>query len=382
MKELSIVLVLLLVPSVAFGQGPTVTGHSGILSAGGTITVTGSDFGVKDPVPPVLFDDFESHADGFVYGTGWNYDESSVPAPWDSWWYSGDATSDIYRPVLTVIDSLQAEGRGKCLEIRHPSPRNVAYMVKNFPRTGMVYLDLDMKKATYGNAQELANSKTWKICQGGDITRSIFFAQQCGGSHGDIRPSVPGTLLDLTPWDVNMREPNTFTEGRFREWTGWQVVYRESSAMRTLDAYAKNYWNCEVAGEGLFYDKPTDTAPYWFDSLIIGGQEASSGYGDCFASPDAGIYSFYDHIYLDTTWQRIEIGDAPVYDDCTERTIQIPTSWIGDSISFTVRTDQFADGQDAWVFVVDENNVPSAGYPLVVNASTDQPGVPGKPSRR
>jgi hypothetical protein len=78
----------------------------------------------------------------------------------------------------------------------------------------------------------------------------------------------------------------------------------------------------------------------------------------------------YDDIYMDSSWARIEIGDAPTYDASTHREIQIPIVWNDGQIDFTVNKGSF-NGGTAYLFVVDENGNASAGYPITFAAQAD-----------
>lgn len=388
MKALSLVLVLLLVPVLAYGQGPSTADHDGMLSAGQTVTLYGSGFGVKSPAAPVLFDDFEQHNNGFVFASGWQAVGGTVnaPAPWGQWYYSGTSSSNLYRPVVTVTDSFSVDGRGKVLRYRQPTPCPTSYMQFEFQPTGKIYMDMDSKIALFGNAVGIENGKPMRITYNNDSYTCLYYNYWCGPSgkwgsavgtqYGGVDPNLlPYVWFDQTG-------PEAFADGLMSEWFHWQFAYEEGSAPGRRDGYAKNYFNCRISGERSDWpDRPAQIAPYQFNALHIGGQAVTGGGTVCNASASSGAYTYWDHIYLDTTWQRIEIGNNSIYNNCTERTIQIPTAWVNGEISFTARTNEFNNGDNVWVFVVDANNVPSAGYPLVVNGVFEGPGTPGQPVR-
>ena len=70
-----------------------------------------------------------------------------------------------------------------------------------------------------------------------------------------------------------------------------------------------------------------------------------------------------DDAYIDNTWARVEVGDAPVYGDCTHREIQVATSWFDDSITIDANPGGLRSGT-RYLFVIDENGNPSAGFPI------------------
>ncbi len=78
-------------------------------------------------------------------------------------------------------------------------------------------------------------------------------------------------------------------------------------------------------------------------------------------------HKFYiDDIYVDTTQQRIEIGDNPTYSTCKHREVQLPSAWSDTSATVRVNHGSFADGVTAYLFVVDKNGTPSSGYQITI----------------
>ena len=54
----------------------------------------------------------------------------------------------------------------------------------------------------------------------------------------------------------------------------------------------------------------------------------------------------------------IEIGDDPIFDDCSRREIQIPTEWADGEVRFTVNQGAFVADDYGWVFIIDANGDP------------------------
>lgn len=72
-----------------------------------------------------------------------------------------------------------------------------------------------------------------------------------------------------------------------------------------------------------------------------------------------------DDVYVDYTWARVEIGDAPTWVSCTRREIQIPSAWSNASITVTVNQGAFQNLGGAYLYVVDANgDVNQNGYAL------------------
>ena len=88
-----------------------------------------------------------------------------------------------------------------------------------------------------------------------------------------------------------------------------------------------------------------------------------------------GSYIWVDDIYIDDTWARVVIGNKPVYADCTQIEIQIPTTWDNDKgeIAITINQGSFDTLDGRYIYVIDANNVPNAvGYPIVLEAAQNQ----------
>jgi hypothetical protein len=93
------------------------------------------------------------------------------------------------------------------------------------------------------------------------------------------------------------------------------------------------------------------------------------GFYDSWWDPTTDRNDFYiDDAYHDTSWARVEIGNAPAYNACTHREIQIPSAWSDGSVTFKVNKGSFAqiEPEQAFLFVVNPDGVNSAGYPVVI----------------
>ncbi len=88
---------------------------------------------------------------------------------------------------------------------------------------------------------------------------------------------------------------------------------------------------------------------------------------------------YWSELYVDNTLARIEMGNAPTWNACTHREIQIPSAWGQDTVTFTVNQGTFLDGESVFLFVVDENDEPSPGFEVIVAGGSDEDG-PGQPS--
>ena len=75
---------------------------------------------------------------------------------------------------------------------------------------------------------------------------------------------------------------------------------------------------------------------------------------------------YHSDIYIDNTFARVEIGDAPTYDSCTRWEMQLPTAWENGQLTFSVNQGQFERGDTVYVYVFNSDDVVSNGFAVTV----------------
>jgi len=83
---------------------------------------------------------------------------------------------------------------------------------------------------------------------------------------------------------------------------------------------------------------------------------------------DNQTFAWFDDVCILSSRARVEIGNAPTWDDCTHREIQRHTSW-GSTITVTVNAGTFTEGTVVYLYVVDSAGVPSNGYPVTIGGT-------------
>lgn len=75
---------------------------------------------------------------------------------------------------------------------------------------------------------------------------------------------------------------------------------------------------------------------------------------------------FYDDIFLQVGGgARVELGDAPRYEDCTQLEVQRPSRWTDGEIVFEFNPGGFEDAQRLYLHVIDAAGRPGArGFPV------------------
>jgi hypothetical protein len=161
-----------------------------------------------------------------------------------------------------------------------------------------------------------------------------------------------------------------------RQWMHVQGVFQASSP-NAADGRVTIWINGEKALDQPYQTRcPTNPAIWrsvWFGNFL--GHGARPGCPN--PCPDATTY--WDDVYVDLTQSRVELGDQPVYDQCTRREIQLPTAWSAGRVTVTVNTGGFRTDDAVFIFVIDQDGTASAGYGPLVVGGVPGPGQPSQP---
>jgi hypothetical protein len=190
-------------------------------------------------------------------------------------------------------------------------------------------------------------------------------------------PPHPGSTTDSAQWAINddgasMQNPDV--RGHNFWWAAavnpmagkWSKVEIAVKVTDQADGYVNVLENGrQVVG----YAGATDKYPGTQRTIGIGGYARMYGF--------SSNWRYFDDAYLDTTLSRVVLADKPVLSLATIIEVQIPSSWSDGSISATVNLGQFAQGQTAYLFVVDSSGTPSAaGLAVTAGGSVATPNAP------
>ena len=323
---------------------PSITGVTGTLSHGQTVTIAGSGFGTKSPVAPAAFEDF---SDGVANGISKH----------GGTWHITNNTDNLRTP----FDVMNA----RC-DFKHPGGMcEYSYNAVTAPRWFVQYWfkpapNWQWGTTTYGgNNDGLANVKFLRFFPTGSRNYSNVFYAFLGWANNVIRAVENGDTVYL-PIDFTV----IMTPG---SWHLVQAEFGENSGVDQADGRLR-LW---IDG-ALRHTTDTLVTNVGSDGPAINKRPYVIGLRDSWPPSDAPVdnmYGYYSDIYVDTSWARVEVGDAPVYNDCTVREIQIPASWSDSAIEITFRQGTFGNGQTVYVFVVDASGAVSPGFGVVVGSS-------------
>ena len=350
--------------------GPTITQVLGAVTHGQAITIVGHGFGRKPHAAPVFWDDFTGGTEGKPVGEiGCQHNTNSLYGP---------NHRDNFVPVY---DAEITRGRSDRSCVLHFGGTGIEQSANNlqipddFGRE--FYLDFRYRY-THLDALHPGNIKRFRLDrsghydaligqtsldpltgQGGSLLTSDHMTGLVPQPQGEDTPQIYGpTGMQFEfvqawgdPWDDPAHIENT--------WMHYQLAARMNTAPGVLDgvvSYSRNCREKRVHGWCFSTTTPVET----FRNLNLGN------YG--YATVPLGWQARFATVYVDASWARVEIGDRPVYGECTQRQILYCTAWAPDGtrIQALVHGGDFADGAALFLFVVDPAGTPSAGHPVTL----------------
>jgi hypothetical protein len=368
---LSLTLVCM-VSTAAWAQSvPVVTGVTGTLQSGASLTISGIGFSSKSVAAPLKWDNFEGGTVGSNVGNGWSLDRGGYSSPGS--WHPPIYSSNVLRPNSTrsVQARFDDQGHTDCADFEgcqyasnfgitgwSSTPGNIPGL-----RLPVLYIDAWVNYAPAN--PEPRNVKLIRV-HTNSFDPNLFFNIYCLNDTDGARlaQSSPNTtvVLPSSPW----RGASFF----LGNWRHIQMYLAESdpavangSAVLTVDNVTS------VNRVGTWRTRDTSTE-YW-DTVWFGNYAGHGPLYSCAASP-GNTYIYWDDAYVDTTRAHVEIGDAATYIACTHREIQIPTAWSASSITIRANQGSFASLADTYVYVTDRNGVVNAtGYRLSSTPGSD-----------
>jgi hypothetical protein len=330
---------------------PSISNVEGELTQGNRVTISGSNFGAKSPAKPYLWVPFEGSADPSPLGltTSWNVTNDMVYTPDEGAGGSGGLKAANNGGTWTA--SVTASG------FNWNDPGQKMYLYRKSKRNFDIWNN--PPGINHDNGPEI-NYKSWRLWSAGHTMP---------GSHVGISNGV----VDVTPalessyslWPLN--PTRQLAAGPVGEWHTNEISIRSNTnAVGPGDGFFQYVTNGTVYGEvpykaweGTRYWKMWDAAnpPSMVINYVVHEVKANATF-------PSDWRAWADDVYLDTTWARVMIGDAPSFADAKHREIQIPSAWSSSSITVTVHTGTFPADATPYLFVIDADGNASQGYAL------------------
>ena len=330
---------------------PLVLGISGEPENGSIVVVSGLDFGANANPEPLIWDDFESGANGSTVA-------GNAPAIGNDW-------EDVYtqaqqRPQYTNQNQRINSG----LSTRHLYENAIGWY------SALQYTNDDLPRAfmsfwwRYDSTGSVwsRNVKPWMVygnLEGGN--RPMVYVGMAD-SQGSLRTAVLDTLpvdaatmwgetnlssidsewIRLEAW-IELSTPGQ-SDGTFQAWTHRPyaatpriLLELDSGENQIMTRASTGHWRQWHFGTYMAVDDPREA---------VGNVQV-------------------DDVYVASTRARVEIGNAQRWSDVTHREVQIARDWSDNSVSFEMNQGGFESIAGKYVYVIDaQGRVNSIGMSL------------------
>jgi len=361
-------LVLLLTVCASAQAQPVVYATSGTWSHKSIVTASGSGFGTKSTVAPVVWDDASGNdildkwdgawpSNNPAYNTGYRFPIRGVGLP--------------HSRITKYIAGAHGENLGpdagynviffKTRTISFPSYTYASW----YQRADDNWV---FAPATNGNN----NFKTFAYSIGDtpyELPNNWYLAFNT--PFPDSRASGASYVFGDDSNGVALQFPDA--NGHTQWWDDavnpmsgvWTKIEVEIRYTNQNDGYVKLWEDGHLRVD---YEGRTDRLPGTLRTEGIGGYASQSH--------QPNNWRYFADVYLDYSRARIILGNAPTYDASTIREVQVPTNWSDTSVSFVVNLGKLAEGTIAYLYVVDDNGVPNqAGMPVNTGTMGPQPAA-------
>lgn len=325
----------------------TVSGVSGTVSTGSTITITGSGFGAKTEPKPQLWADFND-------GTG-NPTALGVSTSWSGADSMAAQQSVVYSGGYAA--GSQAGWRTTSVGANVRLLTTLAYGAKYY----IHFKRYITQTPYYGLGDSSRNTKTirvWHDSVGG--TQNWLVGTQ-NPSPTDFSVLDAETVAQVP--NVNrFNGPAIWAEQPLGSWRTEEYVFRNNSALNAADGHADIVLDNVSAGSTDGFQMDDVTLPGPNNLIVIQQTLANNSTEQWCSTGDA----YFDNIYIDiNSWQRAVVGNKSTYVACTALEPQIPSAWADTSITAQCNLGRFSEDDNLYMYVVDNLNAPNANGLLI-----------------
>jgi chitodextrinase len=341
---------------------PAISGVSGTIAHGQAITVAGSSFGSKSHAGPMLWDDFDSGANGGVVAGS-----------------SGGIAPLIHQGNLATYSEWIRDGGGnygsQSIIFNNSSPKansslharatfsndnywglNLLVPYSNFTTGNELYVSFYYRMTRTGSAFP-RQSKAWIAYNSNWEDRAYFSTAYNNCESGPFRTHRTQNTDETY---LNLAGANTSGE-----WVRFESYLKQSSAGGANGAWRQTAYRPtlgtptkEVINKTNYLMRTTsDNWTQW----TFGG-----AYWSMCGSSDTGTIDV-DDFYMDSTQARIEVCNAATYSASTRCELQLPTAWSDTAITATFKKGHLPSATTAYVYVINQaGSVNAAGFPVSV----------------
>ncbi|MFH1586813.1 MAG: hypothetical protein ABID38_03085 [Candidatus Diapherotrites archaeon] len=346
MKKAIIIGSILIFLAISASAAPTISSAPETVSHGDPVLISGTDFGIKDPAPPLIYDNMETGSFNPAWGNTHNL---QITANDNRHGFSSyNALNDYSVVVCNEADCYAIGSYG--FFAAPASMADTKFFVQYW-----FNLDDTWEWQTGVDMPPMSNIKFFRMWPetGGPYPN---FAAVYHTFAGQNRTAFGSEGIDPRQGIIFDDPPPLSIEKEV--WHSQQFEFAESD-IDVGNGEFRYWYDGDLKADTANLITRTTELPQLKFPYIAGGWFNSWG-----PTPNP-VYMNIDEVYVDNTWARIEIGNSPSFNSSTHREIQIPSSWNDGIIEFTVNQGAFTEGQDAYLFVIDEfGEANETGYPI------------------
>jgi hypothetical protein len=308
------------------------------------VTVVGAGFGSKNPAKPLIWADFEKDLDPSDLGlkTAWNEVQNV------------SLSTDCASTTTGTTCGKATNGSGPWtlrVDWNYWTRENQPVYIYRLQRKNFLISD---------------NSQNWKIWRMW-ISQPGFPNVYAAENNGRVFVEGASAGAETGYW------------GSFQaKTTGWvseEFIFRASSAINVKDGMLAMRYNGAQVAAGSLMTRPSANSTYMTRNYVVHGVAANADRWSPAWSSNNRMW--VDDVYVDTSWARVLLGDAPVYEDCRRLAPQIPSAWADNSITVRVNLGPLHTVQTRYLYVVDASGrVNSQGYAVSGGTTASAPPSP------
>lgn len=348
-----IVAIWLLMATAAHAQ-PTISGVSGTIAHGEAVVVTGSGFGTKPAQTPFRWDDLNG-TDGTSMSTdarGWIVSSNSpVPELTNAVTRStpGRTTSMMLGQTGASVPAFGfGDNNGDYLSLTASSSGNTTA-----PPAGALLIDYWMRFDEGGTANNYKFAR-WHSAD-----------NPSSGSGNKIWSMPAGNgATEGNAWGYSNQIGVTTIGGGSFHHVRWLLHWSDTQAENYLNLSVDNRVYMDSDGAGNYVSPDPGQSEGAYDPLPSGDRLSTwiiEMQNDTAGSGARDAKQYVQDFFVDSGYNRFEIGNHATYTSATQLEIQPYTAWASGEVTLTINRGGFGPTDSAWLFACDATNACSAG---------------------
>lgn len=365
----------LLVLAASSVSAQTISGVSGTLTQGSTITLTGSAFGTKSAAAPLKFDLMNGTVGQRADARGWIVeDRTSLPVLVNTnlRGAAGETTvMSLPHDIVGGTDNTGWFGYGEDGAVVNLTAASIPNE-RPFPQRAFV---ATWVKCAGPSSTPAENNKILRFHSADGSSTNAGFASAAWQTPSEVwgyfssgtGAWAVGTLDFSYPHRLAIEaNPQIQNDDTADVW--FQLKFATDFSPNAGEGQLHMWWN------GTMYSN--ETGKTWPNSSV-----ANWGWETQYLSPPgpdatpAPSVNYFDDMYFDDTWARIEMGNNATYDLNTHTEMQVPITWSSTSATFTLNRGTFGATDDVYLFLCDSDGDCSSGFAVTLGG--DPPATPG-----